>query len=135
MTVEDVTKRSHIEFPKVIHLERLEDLLKNIANNLSCDIRYEVKTVKGIYKRYPRDLQGEIGPIDVSGSIVLKTAASDSFSCGKKFNDYTRFSSLDFMTIPGYDLEEHRKEVVELWDNVRKQIELYFLEKSKMGLI
>ena len=129
MSKQEVFERAHIKFPRAINLEKLEDLLSRIANNLSCDIPYEIKTNKIIYKRYRENLEDELLHIEVSGSINSEEAISESFMCGNPNGNYIFFNSLNFRSIPGNKSKQYRKETKDLWDKVREQVRFYFYQK------
>ena len=58
-------------------------------------------------------------------SIRTKYYAFDSFVTQHASNT-SRIQAMQFQTIPGYSLEEHREEVRNLWQDVHQQVKNYF---------
>ena len=66
----------------------------------------------------------------VEGNIHdLKTHAFDCFSSQTCEWDYTRISALRFTLVPGWDENEYRPEIRQLWADVRRIAQEYSLEE------
>ena len=131
-----VLERATINFPRNLDIGELTKLFAFVHEKGNLEIKYnlilertwfydhESKVSK--YGERPKDVSGNIN------TIILNTTGStpftaESFSCNRNYNDDGKiYSNLSFNTIPGYDIEEHKKETVELWDNVKKIVEEYF---------
>lgn len=115
--LETVIKRSTVEFPRALTLTRTEKLLDTMGYVLQVNILYDVG--------YRITLR-EMSSVSISGVIKFDTffgvkGASGSFKSypyDKPRGD--KIKGFKFVTIPGYTLSEHRKEVVALWDKVNE---------------
>jgi len=134
---EEVIKGSTIRFPRGLTFKEGEQLLKYIASYLPADVDY----VASYHKSFIHELENQwtnevnsIGPktYNIRGKIISrkKAMAFDSF---EGIFDITNepFMGIKFTPIPGYNLNEHRKEVIELWDDVRNLIRIYFETHKK----
>ena len=57
--------------------------------------------------------------------FLSKKGVSDGFKIEHQDCDPTYLDTLCFEPIPGYDLNEHRPEIVELWGNVKELVSHY----------
>ncbi len=124
MALETVLERSTIALPKPLNLKQAEDLLSYLAKNLPGRIKYKA--------HYYRDIEPGDSPLQDESIGMIATIASDnplldtgSFESIVCADDPTKIAAIRFSPIPGYDLSEHRPEVVQLWDDVRKLIKNY----------
>ena len=127
MSIEEAIERGTIKFPFAISLEKTEQLLQYVAKNLPADIHY-----KASYHGQFSHEECQDGSVSLSGTInhLEPSSSFDSFESILSQQDYTMISGIRFIMIPGYDLDEYRQEAVELWDQVRTEVEKYFNDKS-----
>ena len=124
MSIEAVLETNIIEFERELELEQVEDLLYCVAESLPANIRYtKEQSVAFNQDQQDRSATGK----KLRGSITSRRepSASDAFECVNGA-DSLKFRSLNFSTTPGYNLSEYKPEVVQLWRDVRAQIEIYF---------
>jgi hypothetical protein len=130
MSIDEITKRSTIEFPRPLDLEETESLMEYIAKSMPANVAYEKSSHVEMYhvdNVAAFAVFREQGSVALGGTITtLACAEFDSFSCTPSLEDCTKIDKMRFNTIPGYTLEEHRKEVVRLWDSVRHTVLEYF---------
>ena len=115
-------EKAQIVFQERMSLKQAESLLIYIAKNLPAKIECTVSQGKRIGSgesivHYSPKISGRINH--------MCKYVFDSFECLSYGINYTDFTFLKFMTIPGY-YNEHRKEVRQLWDDVRKIVNQYF---------
>jgi len=64
--------------------------------------------------------------VSIDGRISLpEKGVSDGFKIEHQDCDPTYLDTLCFEPIPGYDLNEHRPEIVQLWGNVKELVSHY----------
>ncbi len=133
----NVHQKATILFPRGLDLKESEVLLSYIALNMPADISYKVSQHKDLITQSVSELgqlknisgSFELGGTIKSGAII---GSFDSFNVKSEYrNSNANVYSLDFWPIPGYSLQEHRKEVRDLWDDTRKVIKRHFIENSK----
>ncbi len=112
--LEIVIKRSTVEFPRALSLTGTLKFLNALGNVLEAEILYDVGY---------RVVKREISSVSITGIIKLDLfdikAVSDSFrSYPYEQPRGDKIKGFKFITIPGYKLSDHRKEVVALWDRV-----------------
>jgi len=129
MTVDEVLEKSIIHLPMPLSLERTEKLLVYIAEQLPANLSYELSSHHSIYHEEGKSSK-QLGTVSITGSIksLKDILASDSFQCTPSENDedISRISQIKFSVVPGYELDEYRKEVTRLWDDVRQLVSEYF---------
>ena len=123
-------ERAKINFGHPLGAEDVEVLFQDIVTNTNYSITYSIEHGKEVGESGKKTrLPAELRSIRISGSVWSLESGLESFSCQPASDDPTKIVSIDFLTIPGYSLEEHRKGEIELWDNIRKEVEQYFAEK------
>ena len=141
MTLEEVMEKSRIEFPKAISLKEAEDLLNYLAENLPADIKYHLGQNKSILHGNDEHISQYQGSVNITANIAclkIRQFLIVSDSCELKshfqdinqFQDTSKFSEMQFQVIPGYNLAEHRPEIVQLWTEVRTVVTEYFKKES-----
>jgi len=126
-SLDDMLEKSTIRFPEPLTINETRKLLGYIAKTLPANINYHTSQHFSIYAENKR-VADEPGTPSVTGTIrsLKETFAADSFSSKPSDEDITRISSLRFSPMPGYELSEHRPEVVKLWKDVKTLAEAYF---------
>ncbi|HLC56751.1 MAG TPA: hypothetical protein VJJ23_05940 [Candidatus Nanoarchaeia archaeon] len=139
--MEELVKRATIKFPKSLSSEEFEGLLKYVVKNSSTRISYK-KQVTCLMS----DAYSHIGGINTSGEVEIAilgnkyegniyhysksgttTIPFRSKPAGKGAITMRNTISLDFITTPDYDIEEHKAEVA-VWDDIRKLVTQYFTQ-------
>lgn len=133
MSLGKVCGKSRIDFPKSLDLEQSEELLKYLAEGLEANVGYDisyhksiihdrkgVKTIDGAFK-----INGHISLLDSPGKFDTFTMDSD-YSIPEVY----KVRKLEFYRIPGYDFNQYREELRELWDDTREVIGKYFNAKE-----
>ncbi len=137
--------KTEIFFPRHLNFTEVEGLFEHFFDN-SMEITYWVNlsgwmnpgnpTPKG---KYASEVTGKIR----DRSPESKGVTMGSFECSTEPLEgfkgeigplpfYTnRFYGIKFGTIPGYDIEHHDDEEVNLWDKVRDLTEGYFSKEEK----
>jgi len=138
MSIDQVLKETIIELPKSLSIDETEKLMEYLANQLQGDIQYKVAYGKSIIHGSEGEgllkLDGSVG---VSANIKsYRNGARDWFSCEPDEIDMSKISVIKFNMVPGWDLPEYikyRKEVVELWREVRNLVTQYFSQDTKLS--
>ena len=134
MTIDKLIQESRIEFPRSLSLKETKELLDYIAIHIPAEINTLVKYYEN---RYPinnkeKKLKLSLGTVKINGNIKdLESFTFDSFIINPDESNCSKLNVIEFQTIPGYNLEEHRREVRKLWENTRIHVENYFKETAK----
>ena len=129
MTIDEIIKKATIEFPRFLNLKEGEELLDYIAEKLPATIRYNA-SYTGLLnqgkssKKYDPKISGSITSINTP----MAFDNFESFLVLK--NDISKIKSLQFILVPDWEIGDYRKEVIQLWGEVRNIIGEYF-KKSK----
>jgi len=132
MAIDTLLAESTIKFQTPLTLEGTEELLDYVAENLPGN----VSTNSNYYtQRHHYTDDGKLtrsrGTVSIGGMITnLNKPSFDSFSSIHDSEDTSKISAIRFQTIPGYELDEHRSEVRELWSDVRTLINNYFTPRT-----
>ena len=129
MTIDELLEASTIEFLESLTLEEMGKLLDYITKNLPADIY--TKTEYNENRNHDLDMT-TLGTVKIVGTIKnVNNYSFDSFVTTHNFleEDTSKISAMQFQTIPGYELEEHREEVRQLWNDVKTQVNNYFAQK------
>lgn len=132
-TLNEVTEKSTVEFPKSISLKEAEDLLKYIAKNTKVDIHYNMSTNVQLLPAKHEDMMMQKSYCDnISGTLysLEKLMTNEDFVMKPNSSDNYRFKDLKFFNTPGWELSDYRKEAVQLWDDVRK-VSLDYFKQTK----
>ncbi len=138
--IKDINDLVTIELPESLGIRGLEDLLKYVGEHLPADVNYNVSYFadlrynRGLMKKgvCARKLIRTLGTLSVTGTIrsLLRSSsmAFDSFQTQPAENEDGKVKAIRFMQVPGWEIEDYRKEVIQLWSDVRREIGLgYFL--------
>ena len=126
MTIDNLLAESTINFSVSLTLEETEELLDYIAENLPGETHTR-SDYHAIRYTENEKIARDRGTVSIGGMIRdARNSSFDAFSSINNSDDSSRISAIRFQTIPGYELEEHRPEVRQLWEDVRKQINDYF---------
>ena len=132
MILDKLLEESTIEFSRSLSLEETNELLDYITKILPAkiDTKTEVCSIK-YYDKKSKSFQKKLGTVNISGTIRDDNNYNfDSFTTKNSHINTSKISGICFQIIPGYELEEHRLEVRQLWRDVRKQVDNYFSEKG-----
>ena len=127
MSIDEVMQRNTIEFDPPLILEDVEELLVYVAKHLPAKISYDA--CYGSYiNGYSRNNKGpRMQGGSVKGTIRKKDDATfDQFEFELANKKPLSAGSMHFFTVPGWELNEYRPEVVKLWDDVRILVDKYF---------
>jgi len=129
MTIEQVLNQATIVFESPLSLEQTGILLDYIRDNLPARISSKTE----IYEERSKDRETKVqmrtrGTVKISGNIINASSpiSFGSFETIPYSEDSSQIRGIRFQTIPGYDLKEHRREEVQLWQDVKKQVANYF---------
>ncbi|MEK6871489.1 MAG: hypothetical protein AABX16_01150 [Nanoarchaeota archaeon] len=128
MTIDQLMHAATIIFPASLSLKETKQLLDYLSENLPADINARIEYFENRYKILGGEnetMRRSRGTVTISGTIRTKNYAFDSFITQHASNT-SRIQAMQFQTIPGYSLEEHREEVRNLWQDVRQQVKNYF---------
>ncbi len=128
--LESLLSKSEINFPQRMTGSQVRDMFGYISKRGKYEIELRVEqTEKFRYEQQGAHPEPEIqeltGSINERGNLVN----SSSFRIKQELDhesDLPVFTRLEFETIPGYNLEEHRKEEIRLWENTRTKVLDYF---------
>lgn len=134
MSVDELTKKTTIEFPRPIGREHAEKMLCYISSHLPGDVNGKVE----YFINYRCDSKKK-DSLEEKGTLTLfvnvnnskKIPSFDTFVSSPWKEDSSLISKIEFQKIPGFELSEYRPEVIELWDDVRKVVNKYFEEVLK----
>ena len=116
-TLEDVVERSKVEFPRALSLTGVKRLFKKMETYLGADICYDVS--------YTNDGVSSYANLQVGGKIrveIFGKLTSDGFRSYPYIPGGDKIKGFEFDRISGYNIGEYRKEIVALWDRVRKYV-------------
>lgn len=128
MSLEEVIKRSTIEFLRPQELEAVKFLLSEITKNLPGRINYQITQYKTLLPESHGFSEHE-GTVILAGMIVntKNPTAFDSFQTVHSREETSEIKAIRFNLIPGYnELSDYREEVVKLWDDTRKIVEKFY---------
>ena len=130
-TIDNLLEASTISFPRPLSLEETEKLIDYVSINLPAQIitTSEYYKTRMPTKNSPKTgtLYHRRGTVKISGSITnMNNYSFDGFYTKNDSDDSSKINAIAFQIIPGYNLEEHRPEVKQLWSDVRNQVETYF---------
>lgn len=117
-TLDDVIKRSTVEFPRALSLTGIKCLFRAMEVALQAEVTLDVSYTL-------RDHVSSYSNLSINGKIKFGGSdkyVSDSFESYNSNSSNDRIKGIRFRSIPGYKLGEHRKEVVTLWDKVREYV-------------
>jgi len=140
--IENLDERLTLKLPRLIDRAEMEAVLEYVAKRLPADINYTVSyfadfrhdaSNKGIYKR---KLSRTLGTLTIAGTIrsLLRDnpMAFDTFQTQPAEREDGKVKAIAFMQVPGWDAKDYRKEVVQLWDDVRQEVANYFKERKSI---
>ncbi len=134
MKLDKLVEASTIKFPRSLPLREAKELLDYLAINLPADINARVEYFENRYghlgKEENEPVKRRRGTVTISGSIRTKDFAFDGFVTQPARNT-SRINAIQFQLIPGYELEEYRPDVRQLWEDVGTQVQNYFEGKEK----
>lgn len=146
MTLDQVLKKTKIEFKSRLNLDQLDELFKYLARNLKVTITSTTEIYRqfaGLREESEDNTLGETTNIYVRGNIFgleydtdgePEFLGPDIFKCEADLDDpVLRFKELRFEMIPGYDLHEYDKNHTKLWDKVREHVSKFFKEEYEFG--
>ena len=122
--LEKVMKETTINFARPLDFRGVNKMLKYVGDNLPGTVSFQASYNRSVGE----GLDGKIGSMKFGGMIsdYSKSRAFDSF----EISGCPEVTSMNFFMVPGWDLEEYRVEVRELWTSVRGTIEKYFEEEN-----
>jgi len=132
MTIQTLDQLTIVELIEPLKLRGFKQLLGYIAETLPGDISYQVSYFGNFFHNptstHPEHPTAEQGSVSVGGTIksLKRQMAFDTFGTLPSEKDFTRIKAIRFSQIPGYDLQDYRKEVVTLWQEVAKCAKSYF---------
>lgn len=129
MGVDEVVERSTVKFERALDISGVKSLLRYVAERVPCEVSYAVECFEALVHSSCGNgvITNQHGSFKFSGTFrILGGTSFAGFNCSS--DAYLGAGALNFLAIPGYSLSEHRKEEVEVWDNVRAGIEKYFKE-------
>lgn len=133
ISLEEISDLVRINFPRDLNLEESEDLLKYLAEELRADVDYNISYHKSVNHR-DKGVKISDGALKITGQI-------DLLDNSEKFDYFTirnsdfipethKVGMLEFSRVPGWDINDYREEVRELWGDVRKAVGIYFESRS-----
>ncbi len=128
MTIDELVKRTTIDFKRRFIRSEAEDMLKQLSMKIGggARIAYSVKYFNGF-----NNGEEDRGSFEISGMIsIIGKAIGEPFSfITSSFRDSCVVSGLQFQIIPGYDsLAEYKPETLALWDETRRAVAEYIAE-------
>jgi len=120
-----------------LELPEFKKLLRYVATNLPGDINYKVSYFENLIHRNPQSKYHlavrENGTVSVGGTIrhLHVPTAFDQFGTLPDEEDSSRIKAVRFNMVPGWELQDYRKEVVALWGDVAGYARIYFVDAKK----
>lgn len=126
---ETLVQKATVELPQPIYLQEFEKMLAYVAKSLPVDITFRASYFGNVSERSKGDI--DYGSTEVGGMIKSTRVpmAFDNFTTSTSDRDYRKIARMKFSIIPGYDEDDHRPEVRQLWSDVRAAVERYFAER------
>lgn len=130
MGIDELLMGPTIEFPRPLNLEETNKLLDYIAINLPAKIntKKEICCIRYHDEKENKGLKKTQRTFEIYGTIMNNN--NFNFDNFIYILDSSKILGINFQTIPGYKLEEHKPKIRQLWEDVRKQVENYFSEKG-----
>ena len=129
MSLGKVCGKSRIDFPKSLDLEQSEELLKYLAKELEANVGYDISYHKSIaYEEEGVKISNGYFKINGRISLLDSPGKFDTFTMNSDYSipEVYKVRKLEFYRIPGYDFNQYREEIIELWDDTREVIGKYF---------
>ncbi|MEK6934858.1 MAG: hypothetical protein AABW46_03195 [Nanoarchaeota archaeon] len=134
MVTDELIKRNVINLPRKLSLSEAEGLVEYIVRELPGEIRYHSSYHKTLFQKDGR-LSIRDGAVDLTVHLKAtisshkRVGAFDTFQFLHSQSDSSRLDAIMFQLVPGWDLQEYRQEIIELWDDVRRLTEQYMKEE------
>ncbi|MCK4669987.1 MAG: hypothetical protein KAT43_02195 [Nanoarchaeota archaeon] len=127
-SVDEVNERRTIEFPRSLDVNEMEDLFGYIVDNGYRQIRFYPTHMRATFGRGHEDngdfsigLEGEVEKEFGNGSFY-----NIPFRCRVNLEELFTFDAIEFKFEPGQTLEDIPMKTVQVWDDVRGQVDNYF---------
>lgn len=124
--IEEVIESTRVPFSRSINLDKGKKLLKYIAANLPASISFRCEYQGSFSDHYEGKVLEYPGSIGLVATVIDKKGASDTFVSFRADYGPSLIAGIVFSSVPGWDLENYRIEVRQLWDDVRKVVNKYF---------
>ncbi|MDD5699922.1 MAG: hypothetical protein PHH00_01875 [Candidatus Nanoarchaeia archaeon] len=128
-----------INFPRILNLRRIKELLVYVSKEVQAKINYSVGLNGRINEcASPEDESLGVGKTEeyverISGTIIVpKDFVFVQFNLQQGGKSHTYFDKLRFDT-GSYDFDELNPQVVALMDKVREKVEGYFSRKAQVS--
>lgn len=139
----EIINRTHIRFPWDLTLEQARELVKYICTKLPSRANYDFSQHVEVKYAFEDKLRGELPDGEeilkeeetetrFSGIIrhKIEPKAFDSFGFMPSKKDNSKLSSILFRIVDDWKITDYSPEVVQLWDDVRKIVDDYFVDNS-----
>lgn len=137
MSLDELTKKTTIDFPRPIRSQHAEDLLCYLSSHLPANVSGKIGYfINYIYDPETESSSEDKGTLKLSATVnSLKEAmAFDSFQSKPWEANTSYISAIEFQRVPDWELEEYRPEIRKLWDDVRECVGKYFEEVLKVKI-
>jgi len=131
MSIDELLKKTTINFPRAINLEESEKLLEYISEKLPGNINYVITYYKSFfYDEMAGKAGNSTGTLNINANIKnsKEIMAFDNMGMLSSNEDVSKLSSIEFSKTPGWSIADYRPEIQRLWDNVRNIVDAYFKE-------
>jgi hypothetical protein len=131
MSIDELAKKMTIDFPRPVSRVGAEVLLSYIAGKLPGRVNGKIDYfINYIFDPEEKDVSEDKGTLSIVATLVRdkNVMASDAFESKPWKQDTSYISGITFQRVPDWDLPDYRKEVQELWDDIRKIIGNFFSE-------
>jgi len=133
MALDEVLQKAKIEFPRAIGIENAKELLLYISEKLPGRVNFNTKQYQSAgYNEEEKKNKMENGTLEISGNIIPSKDPMefDTFQLKPWEEDTSYVSSLEFQLVPDWEIRDYYR-VEPLWNNVRKIVDDYFIEKLR----
>lgn len=131
--LQEILEMATIRFPEEIGLEEAQEMVYYVLKKLPGRAHYHCGYHMSAGKSFEYDsFYSQRGTVDIAGMITREDgSAFDGFNgIISRGEDTSKFAGMRFSVVPGWDLSEYRREVLNLWSDVRKYVNEYFQEKK-----
>jgi hypothetical protein len=129
--IEQIIKEATINLPMPLNREEAEKMMQYLAQEIPASVNTKVEYFKNFLNDKGK-VEVDEGTLKINGQINARTRpfAFDYFSSEPDFHQTEFIDKIIFNLTPGWDLQDYRTEVRELWKRTRTVVEEYFQKEN-----
>ena len=127
MAIDEVMEKCSTKFPNPLTPRQMQEFLQYAAINLSAEISYDIHDEISLRVTKQTQIPEKVHEkVSIDGRISLPGKGMlDRFKIEHRDCVPTYLDTFCFEPIPGYDLDEHRPEIVQLWGIIKELVSHY----------